>query len=82
MNRKRDDIYILNDFKITLQMWNLNHLQVDRSKINQLMPKVRTILNATKSNRYVNIDAPLNMGGQHIVKDGNCLITYLAPLLT
>mgnify|MGYP002624749313 CR=1 FL=1 len=73
MDRKKNDIYILNDFKTALQMWNLNHLQVDRSKINQLMPKVRNILNVTKSNKYINIDAPLNIGGQHIVKDGNCL---------
>lgn len=73
MDRKKKDLDILNDFKITLQMWNLNHLQVDRSKLNQLMPKVRYILNVTKTNKYVNIDAPLNMGGQHIVNNGNCL---------
>ena len=73
MDRKNQDIAILYDFKITLQMWNLNHQQIDRSKINQLLPKVRNILNVTKSNKYVNIDAPLNMGGQHIVQGGNCL---------
>jgi predicted nucleotide-binding protein len=73
MDRKTKDIGILNDFKITLQVWNLNRLQVDRSKINQLLPKVRNILNETKSNKYVNIDAPLAMGGQHIVQGCNCL---------
>ena len=73
MDRKTKDIDTLNDFRITLQMWNLNRLQVDRSKINQLLPKVRKILNETKSNKYVNIDAPLSMGGQHIVQGANCL---------
>lgn len=61
------------DFKISLQMWNLDHSQADRTKINQLLPKVRNILTLTKSNKYVNIDAPLTMGGQHIVENGNCL---------
>ncbi len=80
MDRKRNDINVLNDFKITLQMWNLTHQQVDRSKINQLLPKVRKILNLTRSNKYVNIDAPLSMGGQHIVQSGNCLdLIFDAP---
>lgn len=80
MDRKNQDIAILYDFKITLQMWNLNHQQIDRSKINQLLPKVRNILNVTKSNKYVNIDAPLNMGGQHIVQGGNSLdLIFDAP---
>lgn len=73
MDRKKNDIGLLNDFKITLQIWNINHSQSDRSKINQLLPKIRKILNNTNSNKYINIDAPLNMGGQHIVENGNCL---------
>ena len=80
MDRKNQDIAILNDFRITLQMWNLNHQQVDRSKINRLLPKVRKILSATNTIRYVNIDAPLNMGGQHIVEHGNSLdLIFDAP---
>lgn len=80
MDRKKQDIAILNDFKITLQMWNLNHQQDDRSKINRLLPKVRKILSATNTIRYVNIDAPLNMGGQHIVEHGNSLdLIFDAP---
>lgn len=73
MDRKNQAIAILNDFRFSLQMWNLSHQQNERSKINRLLPKVRNILNVTKSNKYVNIDAPLNMGGQHIVQGGNCL---------
>lgn len=61
-------------------MWNLNHQQADRTKINQLLPRVRSILNATKSNKYVNIDAPLSLGGYHIVEQGNCLdLLFNAP---
>ena len=80
MDKKKKDIDTLKDFKITVQMWNLNRLQVDRSKINQMLPKVRNILNVTKSNKYVNIDAPLAMGGQHIVQGANCLdLIFDAP---
>ena len=80
MDRKKKDIDILNDFKISVQMWNLTHQQTDRSKINQLLPKVRSILNQTKSNKFVNIDAPLTMGGQHIVQGANCLdLIFDAP---
>jgi len=73
MDRKLKDIDTLKDFKILVQMWNLTHQQTDRSKINQMLPKVRSILNLTKSTKYVNIDAPLTLGGQHIVQGGNCL---------
>lgn len=80
MDRKNQDIAILNDFKITLQMWKLNHQQIDRTKINQLLPKVRKILSVTNTIRYVNIDAPLNIGGQHIVEHGNSLdLIFDAP---
>lgn len=53
MDKKTKDIAILKDFKISLQMWNLDHSQADRTKINQLLPKVRNILTLTKSNKYV-----------------------------
>lgn len=80
MDKKKQCIAILNDFRISLHMWNLNHQKADRSKVNQLLPKVRNILNVTNSHRYVNIDAPLNMGGQHIVEHGNCLdLIFSAP---
>ena len=80
MDRKKKDISILNDFKKTLQMWNLDHRQADRTKINQLLPKVRKILSVTNTIKYVNIDAPLNMGGQHIVEHGNSLdLIFDAP---
>ena len=83
MDRKKQDISILNDFKITLQMWNLHHRQTDRSKLNQLMTKVRNILNVTNSNKYVSIDAPLNMGGRNIIKQCNCLdLIFNAPYNT
>lgn len=77
MDRKKQDIAILNDFKITLQMWNLNHQQVDRSKINRFLPKVRKILSATNTIRYVNIDAPLNMGGRQQCQIGSTRLNSL-----
>lgn len=83
MDRKKHDIAILNDFKITLQMWNLHHRQTERTKINQLLSKVRNILNVTNSNKYVSIDAPQNMGGRNIIKQCNCLdLIFDAPYNT
>lgn len=80
MDRKKQDVNILNDFRFTLQIWNLSHQQNERSRINRLLPKVRNILNVTNSNKYVNIDAPLTMGGQHIVQNANCLdLIFNAP---
>lgn len=80
IERREKDIDILKDFKINVQMWNLTHQQIDRTKINQLLPKVRRILNQTMSNKFVNIDAPLTMGGQHIVQNANCLdLIFNAP---
>ena len=83
MDKKSQAIAILNDFKITLQMWNLHHRQTDRSKLNQVMTKVRNILNVTNSNKYVSIDAPQNMGGRNIIKQCNCLdLLFNAPYNT
>lgn len=80
IDNKIQDVATLNEFRTSLQLWNLNHQPAERSKINQLLHRVRNILNVTKSNRYVNIDAPLNMGGQHIVQGGNCLdLIFDAP---
>ena len=73
MDRKAKDIDILKDFKNALETYNINNHRYNRSKVNQMLSKVRNILNVTKSNKYINIDAPLNIGGQHIVENGNCL---------